>query len=80
LDSPVERLAGNHVEGNIGITVVDPIGSGSTCDHGENDHPKTVYESSLEKRPAQADATNGTHRVAAFVLHLFYSFNRIPTD
>ena len=53
LNSAVERPAGNHVEGDIGITVVDPLVAGAPGDHGEDDHPETVHEACLEERPAQ---------------------------
>src|SRR6266498_1708268 len=36
LESAVERSAGNHVEGDIGITVVDPVGAGAPSNHWEH--------------------------------------------
>lgn len=39
LESAVEGSAGNHVEGDIGITVVAPIAAGAPSDHREDDHP-----------------------------------------
>jgi pimeloyl-ACP methyl ester carboxylesterase len=52
LESAVERSAGNHVEGDIGITVIDPVAAGAPGDHGEDDHAKTVHQARLEERPA----------------------------
>ena len=42
LEPAVERSAGNHVEGDIGITVVDPVVASAPGDHGEDDHTETV--------------------------------------
>jgi hypothetical protein len=42
LEPAVERSAGNHVEGDIGITVVDPVAASAPGDHGEDDHAETV--------------------------------------
>jgi hypothetical protein len=36
--------ASTHVEGDIGITVVDPVVAGASGDHGKDDHPETVHE------------------------------------
>src|SRR5439155_13032704 len=38
LESAVERSAGNHLEGDIGIPVVDAVAAGAPRDHGEDDH------------------------------------------
>ena len=80
LNSAVERLAGNHVEGDIEITVVDPVVAGAPGDHGEDDHPETVHEACLEERPAQAETANGAHRAVAFPLHRSHSLDRILAD
>ena len=42
LKSAVERPAGNHVEGDIGITVVDPVAACAPGDDGKDDHPETL--------------------------------------
>jgi hypothetical protein len=42
LESAVERLAGNHVEGDVGVPVVDPVAAGAPGDHGEDDDAETV--------------------------------------
>lgn len=52
LKSAVECPASNHVEGDIGIAVVDPLVAGVPGDHGEDDHAETVHEACLEERPA----------------------------
>ena len=39
----------NHIEGDIRITVVEPVVASATIDHREDDHPETVYEASLEE-------------------------------
>jgi len=78
LKSAVERPAGNHVEGDIGITVIDPVVAGAPGDHGEDDHPETVHETCLEERPAQGEAAKGAHRAVNFPLHLSHSLDRIP--
>ena len=44
LNSSVKSPAGNHVEGDIGITVVDPFGAGPSGDDGEDDHPEAIHE------------------------------------
>src|SRR5436190_10862274 len=62
LESAVERSAGNHLEGDIGIPVVDPVAAGASGDHGEDDHAETVHQACLEERPAQGQAAEGAHR------------------
>ena len=56
LEFAVELSAGNHVEGDIGITFVDPVGAGAPGDYGEDDHSETIHEACLEEQPAQAEA------------------------
>jgi hypothetical protein len=56
LESAVERSAGNHLEGDIGIPVVDAVAAGAPGDHGEDDHAETVHQACLEERPAQDQA------------------------
>lgn len=48
LDSAVERPACHHIEGNIGITIVDTFAAGLPSDDREDDHSETVDKASLE--------------------------------
>lgn len=53
LKSAVERPAGNHVQSDVRITVIDPVVASAPGDHGEDDHPESIHEACLEERPAQ---------------------------
>ena len=44
LQSTVESAAAEHVEGNIGIAVVDSVPTGAPGDDWEDDHAETVYK------------------------------------
>lgn len=69
LDSAVEGSGANHVERDIGIAVVDAFRARGTGDHGEDDHPETVYKTRLEQRPAQADAAERAEDAGSLLLH-----------
>ena len=44
LQSTVESAAAEHVEGNIGIAVVDSVSTGAPGDNWEDDNAETVYK------------------------------------
>ena len=58
LEPAVERSAGDHLEADVGIPVVDALPPGAAGDDGEDDHPEAVDEAGLEQRPAQAEAAD----------------------
>src|SRR5919197_2634403 len=41
LESAVERSAGNHLEGDIGISIVDAVAAGDHGANGEDEHAET---------------------------------------
>jgi hypothetical protein len=80
LDAVVERPAGNHVEGDIGVSDIDALAAGFTGDHGENDHPETVHQARLEKRPAQGQAAQRAQTGHAVPLHRSHSRDWVLPD
>jgi len=51
-----ERPAGKHVEGDIGVSVIDALATRLPGYHGEDNHAIAVHQARLEERPAQGQA------------------------
>src|SRR5215212_11892325 len=56
LQPTVEGAAGNHVQGDVGVPVVDPVPTGASGDDWEDDHAEPVHETGFQKRAAQGEA------------------------
>ena len=80
LEPAVERSAGDHVERDIGIAVVDPVAAGAPGDHREDDHAETVDQARLEERAAEGEAAERAHRAGAVLLHRGHGLDRIAAD
>ncbi len=80
LEPAIECTAGNHVQGDVGITVINPFIAAAPGDHGKDDEPETVHEASLEERSTQRETAHGAHRAVAFPLHRSHRLDRISAD
>ena len=58
LDPPVERPAVHHLQPDVGVAVVDPLGPVLPGDHREHDDAEPVDQARLEQRPAQREAAD----------------------
>ena len=58
LGAAVERAARDHVEGDVGIAVVDPFPARAPGDHREDEHPEAIDQAGRQQRPAQGEASD----------------------
>ena len=49
LDATIERPAGDHLERDIRVPVVDPVATGASRDDREHDHAEAVHEAGSSK-------------------------------
>lgn len=52
LDPAVEGAAVHHVEGNVGVAVIDPFLAGGASDDREHHHPEPVDKAGYQQRAA----------------------------
>src|ERR687897_3134137 len=77
LDAPVEGAAADHVEGDVRVAVVDPLGSRGTGDHREHHDSEAIDESGAQQRPTQGDAADRAHGARALLLHRLDRFDGV---
>src|SRR3954469_6563328 len=58
LDPAVEGPVLDHLEGDVGVAVVDAFCARGSGDHREHPDPEAVDESGFEQGPAQAEASD----------------------
>src|SRR5687768_6405433 len=78
LDPVVESLTSDHFESDIGVAVIDPVTAGTPGNNRKDTDPKAIHQTSIEKRPAQGEATQCAHRAGAVLLHGSNCLHRIP--
>src|SRR5262245_13115580 len=69
LNPAVEGSAGNHIERDVGIAVVDAFRAGGTGDHGEHHDPEAIDDPGAQQRAGQADAAERAEDAGALLLH-----------
>jgi hypothetical protein len=80
LQPTVKGAAANHVQGDVGVPVVDPVPTAASGDDWEDDHAETVHETGFQQRAAQGETAHGAHGPGAFVLHLPHGLDGILGD
>src|SRR5215207_5398393 len=58
LDAAVEGAVVDHLEGDVGVAVVDAFCAGGAGDHREHHDAEAIHESGSQERPAEADAAD----------------------
>jgi hypothetical protein len=69
LGAAVEGAVVDHLEGDVGIAVVDAFCTRGAGDHRKHDDTEAIDEAGTEQRAAEAEAAERTEETGAVALH-----------
>src|SRR4029453_3698575 len=69
LDAAVEGAVVDHLQGDVGIAVVDALCSRGACDHREHHDAEAIDESGSQQRPAKAEAADRAPQTQPALFH-----------